>query len=87
MVDIDTCHMLLGRPCPYDRDALYRCKDNVYIFVKAGRKITFAPMREENQPKASKLKGNNLLTIGNVVKELKEMVDDIRPTNMVENLG
>lgn len=31
---MDTRHILLGG---HDIDAMYKCKDNVYIFVKDGR--------------------------------------------------
>ena len=32
VVEIDVCHLILGRPWKYDVDATHRCKDNVYVF-------------------------------------------------------
>ena len=32
VVEMDACHLILGRPWQYDVDATHRCKDNVYVF-------------------------------------------------------
>lgn len=34
VVNMEACHMLLGRPWQSDCDATHRGRDNVYIFVK-----------------------------------------------------
>ena len=39
VVEMDVCHIILGRPWQYDVDATPTCKDNVYVFFKNGRKI------------------------------------------------
>jgi len=32
VVDVDTCHILFGRPWQYDVDATHKSKENIYIF-------------------------------------------------------
>ena len=41
---IDVCHLLLGRPWQYNKDAIFKCKDNVYFFFFLGKK------RQNNHP-------------------------------------
>ena len=38
-VEMDACHLILSRPWHYDVDATHKCKDNVYVLFKNGRKI------------------------------------------------
>ena len=38
VVDMDVCHLILGRLWQYDVDVTHRCKDNVYVFFKNGKK-------------------------------------------------
>ena len=65
VVEMDVCHLILGRPWQYDVGATYRCKDNVYVFFKDGRKIVLGPIKEGNVPKASKVEGKPSLLIVN----------------------
>ena len=39
IVDMDVCHALFGRLWQYDRDATYHRRENVYHFIKDGKKI------------------------------------------------
>jgi len=36
VVEMDACHMILGRPWQFDMDATNKGRDNVYIFMKGG---------------------------------------------------
>ena len=65
VVEIDASHLILGRPWQYDVDATYRCKDNVYVFFKNGRKIFLGLIKEGSVPKASKVEGKPSLLIVN----------------------
>ena len=65
VVEMDACHLILGRPWQYDVDATHRCKDNVYVFFKNGRKIVLGPIKEGSIPKASKVEGKPTLLIVN----------------------
>ena len=80
VVEMDACHLILGRPWQYDVDAIHRCKDNAYVFFKNGRKIVLGPIKEGSIPKASKVEGKPALLIVNnedefdrECKELKQV--------------
>ena len=53
---MDAWHLILGRPCQYDVDATHKCKDNVYVFFKNGKKTVLGPIKEGSVPKTSKVK-------------------------------
>ena len=65
VVEMDACHLILGRPWQYDVDATHRCKDNVYTFFKNGKKIVLGPIKEGSVPKAFKMEGKSSLLIVN----------------------
>ena len=66
VVEIDACHLILGRPWQYNVDATHRCKNNVCVFFKNGKKIALDLIKEGNVPKASKVDGKpSLLTVNN----------------------
>nr|GEV83237.1 hypothetical protein [Tanacetum cinerariifolium] len=73
VVDMDACHLLLGRTWEYDRDITHNGKTNTYSFLFGGVKITLMP----NKPKkvVNKPTGT-LLTLLQFEDEL-EMGDDI----------
>ena len=77
VVEMDACHLILGKPWQYDVDAAHKCKDNVYVFFKNGKKIVLGPIKEGNVPKASKVDGKpSLLIVNNkdeFDKECKEL--------------
>ena len=77
VVEMDACHLILGRPWQYNVDATHRCKDNVYVFFKNGGKIVLDPIKEGSVPKASKVDGKpSLLIVNNedeFDKEWKEL--------------
>ncbi|XP_023873831.1 uncharacterized protein LOC111986436 [Quercus suber] len=80
VVEMDACHLILGRPWQYDVDPTHRCKDNVYVLFKNGRKIVFGSIKEGSMPKASKVEGKPALLIvnnedefGRECKELKQV--------------
>jgi len=43
VVDMDACHILLGRPWKYDVDATYQGKRNIYMFMWEGKRIAMKP--------------------------------------------
>ena len=65
VVEMDASHLIMGRPWPYDVDANLRCRDNVYVLFKNGKKIVLGPIREGSVPKASKVEGKLLLLLVN----------------------
>ncbi|XP_075659267.1 uncharacterized protein LOC142629176 [Castanea sativa] len=65
VVEMDAYHLILSRPWQYDVDATHRCKDNMYIFFKNGKKIVLGPIKEDSVPKASKVERKPSLLIVN----------------------
>ncbi|XP_020690236.1 uncharacterized protein LOC110105185 [Dendrobium catenatum] len=43
VIDMDVCHMILGRPWQYDNGDVYDCRQNTYSFEWKGRKIRLLP--------------------------------------------
>lgn len=50
VIPMDACHLLLGRPWQYDRDAVHRGKANTYSFEFENRTITLLPSKEQPEP-------------------------------------
>ncbi|KAK8918702.1 hypothetical protein KSP39_PZI020996 [Platanthera zijinensis] len=46
VVDMDACHVLLGRPWQFDLEVTHNGKDNVYAFSKHGRAFVLHPFAE-----------------------------------------
>ncbi|CAN6998074.1 unnamed protein product, partial [Brassica rapa subsp. trilocularis] len=46
VLDMDVCHILLGRPWQYDNDITYRGRDNVIMFMWGNHKIAMAPVKD-----------------------------------------
>ena len=44
IVDMDACHILLGRPWQYDVDATHRGKRNIFMFTWDGNRIDMKPI-------------------------------------------
>ncbi|XP_019189267.1 PREDICTED: uncharacterized protein LOC109183667 [Ipomoea nil] len=44
IIPMHVCHILLGRPCQYDRDTLHHGKANKYTIHKGGKKYTLTPL-------------------------------------------
>ncbi|XP_057469681.1 uncharacterized protein LOC130758770 [Actinidia eriantha] len=59
VVDMDACHLLLGRPWQHDVDAVHKGKDNVYVFYQNDRKVVLGPLKESNVPKVPKEEGKS----------------------------
>ncbi|PKU84124.1 RNA-directed DNA polymerase [Dendrobium catenatum] len=43
VIDMDVCHLILGRPWQYDSGAIYDCRQNTYCFEWKGRKLRLLP--------------------------------------------
>lgn len=53
VVDMDACHLLLGRPWQFYVNATHRGRDNNYYFEWKGRKIALLPLDPSVQPTSS----------------------------------
>ena len=63
VVDMDACHVILGRPWQYDVDATYRGRDNVYVFMSGGQKVVLGPLKEDFYKIEPKAPGKPLLLV------------------------
>ncbi|XP_020703199.2 uncharacterized protein LOC110114610 [Dendrobium catenatum] len=43
VIDMDVCHIILGRPWQYDSGAIYDCRHNTYSFEWKGKKLKLLP--------------------------------------------
>ncbi|KAI0500296.1 hypothetical protein KFK09_018508 [Dendrobium nobile] len=43
VIDMDVCHIILGRPWQFDNGAVYDCRQNTYCFEWKGRKLRLLP--------------------------------------------
>eukprot|EP00253_Pinus_taeda_P025282 PITA_25282 len=72
VMPMDVCHILLGRPWQYDREAMHDGKRNTYKFEKDGVNHTLLPLPEEGRP-GQKTNPKTLLLGGNeYLKQMKE---------------
>ncbi|GJR51812.1 uncharacterized protein Tco_1402333 [Tanacetum coccineum] len=53
IVDMDACHILLGRPWEYDVNAIHKGKENTYSFIINGVKKVLVPLIDKNKSKDS----------------------------------
>ena len=65
VVEMDTCHMILGRPWQFNNGATHKSRDNVYIFKKDGRRIVLKPLTENEPYKIKTTEKKELLVINN----------------------
>lgn len=65
VVEIDACHLILGRPWQHYLDVTHRGRYNLYIFYKSDRKIVLGPIKEGNVPKAFKAEGKPFILLVN----------------------
>ncbi|XP_071688790.1 uncharacterized protein [Rutidosis leptorrhynchoides] len=60
IVDMDACHVLLGRPWQFDLRVIHKGKENTYTFSKDGHKFTLCPYSNSSIPRASKEKEKHI---------------------------
>jgi hypothetical protein len=61
----------------FDVDATYKGRDNVYIFMKGGRKVVLGPIKEEFSAVEPKTKRKLVFLVdgGNFMDEIKESIE------------
>lgn len=72
MMPMGVCHILLGRPWKFDRNALHDETKNLYKFEKDGIKKTLVPLQDEGTSKDNNFK--ELLMSGKTF--LQQMEED-----------
>ena len=78
VIEMDACHLILGRHWQYDVDATHRCKDNVYMFFKNDKKNFIGPIKKGSVPKAFKVEGRPSLLIVNNEDEFDKECKDLK---------
>ena len=78
VIEMDACHLILGRHWQYDVDATHRCKDNVYVFFKNDKKNFIGPIKKGSVPKAFKVEGRPSLLIVNNEDEFDKECKDLK---------
>jgi len=61
IIPMNACHILLGRPCLFDRKVTYDGYLNIYSFFKDEKRITLAPIQPSQALKPQKTPPKSLL--------------------------
>ena len=73
VVDMNACHVLLGRPWQHNVDATHRGKRNICMFTWEGKRIAMKPIPPvPKPPKAEKPKFLFICNRGEFLMEAKE---------------
>lgn len=75
VVEMDACHLILGRLWQFDVDVQHQGRANVYIIFRDGWKIIFRPLQEVENSTHSKGKPGLLSTGSEFIEEVKEAQD------------
>ncbi|GJY83359.1 transposon ty3-I gag-pol polyprotein [Tanacetum coccineum] len=78
IIDMDACHVLLGRPWEFDVNATRKGKDNTYSFRLNGVKKIMVPLIENSKPKVLEEKRNNLMIMSH-----QDFEDEIKGESVV----
>ncbi|KAB5564132.1 hypothetical protein DKX38_004186 [Salix brachista] len=82
VIDMDTSHVLLGRPWQYDVDITYKGRDNTYLFIWGSHKIAMAPYKKKAlSGKAAEMEKQSFLTVSS---SDTEFVADIKSALVVK---
>ena len=63
VLDIDVCHILLGRPWQYDIQAVHKGRENTYEFQWMNKKIVLLLLSKKNEEGVNQKKAENHLFI------------------------
>ncbi|XP_074303264.1 uncharacterized protein LOC141637716 [Silene latifolia] len=76
IVPMDACHLLLGRPWEFDKDALHKGKSNIYTFKHGNQRIVLTPLppntKDYGSPNMSNHKGVLFLSEAEILREMQE---------------
>ncbi|KAG6383186.1 hypothetical protein SASPL_157069 [Salvia splendens] len=78
VIDMDACHVLLGRPWQYDVNITHKGRDNWYSFIWNKRKIIILPDKIPNI--TSKVEEKSMLTIN---QNSKEFAQDLKESKQL----
>ncbi|XP_057247959.1 uncharacterized protein LOC104884719 [Beta vulgaris subsp. vulgaris] len=93
VLDMDVCHILLGRPWQFDNDITYRGRDNVMMFTWGSHKIAMAPVMNFDDKLGGKKTIKGLLgavkeenpipaEVSEILEGFKELIADELPKEL-----
>lgn len=74
VIDIDACHILLGRPWQFDVDATFKGRDNVILFSWNNHKIALATIVPSKKSVEPNTKSSSFLTLISSEQELNKAI-------------
>ena len=82
IIEMDACHVLLGRPWKFDREVVHEGKRNVYSFEMNGKKHSLHPLKLKQEEANNELL---MMTDKKMVTDWKAKANDneVELTNMV----
>lgn len=83
VVDMNACHLLVGKAWWFNVDAVLRGRDNTYAFWYNSKKVCMVPLT--NKKNNSKIEGNNFLAF--VKGHLEDDCDGYKKLEKEEEFG
>nr|GEV82485.1 transposon Ty3-I Gag-Pol polyprotein [Tanacetum cinerariifolium] len=80
VVDIEACHVLLGRPWQHDMDATHQGKSNMYVFKWSEKTIAILPLSVVSLK--MKLENKTLATLATLVASPKDFQSERKETGV-----
>ena len=76
VIPMDVCHLLLGRPCHYDKNMVHYGRKNTYTLGKNGRMHPLLSIKDK-EVKPEMRKTIHLMSGKELIKEVKKKEDTI----------
>lgn len=71
VIDIDVCHLILGRPWQFDIGETSKCQPNIYTFEWKGSKLRLLLPSPMEIPKIEKESALHIIKVNQVVRECR----------------
>lgn len=87
VVDMDACHIILGKPWVYDLNAIYNIEDNTYKFQHNGGRFILVPLMESNQVSEPNVNNSFIMGYQDFEEERKDefLVNSTITTTMIQD--
>ncbi|GJR65927.1 arginine--tRNA ligase, chloroplastic/mitochondrial, partial [Tanacetum coccineum] len=87
VVDMDACHIILGKPWVYDLNAIYNIEENTYKFKHNGGRFTLVPLMECNHVSEPKGKNSFIMRYQDFKEEREDefLVNSTITTTMIQD--
>ncbi|GKC21390.1 ribonuclease H-like domain-containing protein [Tanacetum coccineum] len=87
VVDMDACHIILGKPWVYDLNAIYNIEENTYKFKHNGGRFILVPLMECNHVSEPKGKNSFIMRYQDFEEEREDefLVNSTITTTMIQD--